>query len=123
MTPSVLSVIKCRVEAFELHPSIIGGELPVHICVDAVAGSLPSADLTGLARDEIDAYLKHRLRLAGCELPVFEEAAVEALFQATRGLLRPINRIADYALSAATLNKARTVNADHLHHAIDETRP
>ena len=42
---SVLSIIKCRVEALELHPGIIGGELPVHVCVDAVAGSLPSGDL------------------------------------------------------------------------------
>ncbi len=57
--------------------------------------------LTGLARDEVDAYVKHRLRLAGCELPVFEEAAIEALSQATRGLPRKINRIAHYALSAA----------------------
>ena len=54
--------------------------------------------LTGLSRDEVDAYVKHRLRLAGCELPVFEEPAVEALSQATRGLPRKINRIAHYAL-------------------------
>ena len=79
--------------------------------------------LTGLARDEVDAYVKHRLRLAGCELPVFEEAAIEALSQATRGLPRKINRIAHYALSAAALDKARTVNADHLHNAIEELKP
>ena len=79
--------------------------------------------LTGLARDEVHAYVTHRLRLAGCELPVFEEAAVEALFQSTRGLPRPINRLAHYALSAAALDKARTVNAEHLHHAIEELQP
>ena len=28
----------------------------------------------------LDAYLEHRLRLAGCELPLFEPPAVEALF-------------------------------------------
>ena len=79
--------------------------------------------LTGLARDEVDAYVTHRLRLAGCELPVFEEPAIEALSQATRGLPRKINRIAHYALSAAALDKARTVNADHLHNAIEELKP
>ena len=28
--------------------------------------------LTGLDRDELDAYLTHRLRLAGCEIPLFD---------------------------------------------------
>ena len=63
--------------------------------------------LTGLDRDEVDAYLKHRLRLAGCELPLFEAPAVEALFQGARGLPRQINRIAHYALSAAALDKGK----------------
>ena len=79
--------------------------------------------LTGLDREEVDAYLTHCLRLAGCELPLFEAPAVEALFQSARGLPRQINRIAHYALAAAALDKARTVNADHLQHALDELRP
>ena len=79
--------------------------------------------LTGLERDEVDAYLTHRLRLAGCELPLFEEAAVEALFQGTRGLPRQINRIAHYALSAAALDKAKTVDANHIQAALDELQP
>ena len=79
--------------------------------------------LTGLERDEVDLYLSHRLRLAGCELPLFEPPAVEALFQGTRGLPRQINRIAHYALSAAALDNARTVNAGHLQNALDELRP
>ena len=76
-----------------------------------------------LDRDELDAYLEHRLRLAGCELPLFEPPAVEALFQSSRGLPRQINRTAHYALSAAALAKARTVDAEHMQHALDELRP
>ena len=79
--------------------------------------------LTGLDRDETDAYLTHRLRLAGCELPLFEPPAVEALFQSARGLPRQINRIAHYALSAAALDGARTVDAEHLQNAIEELAP
>ena len=79
--------------------------------------------LSGLDRDEVDAYIKHRLRLSGCELPLFEEPAVEALFQSARGLPRQINRIAHYALSAAALDEARTVNAEHLQRALEELRP
>jgi len=79
--------------------------------------------LAGLDRDEVDAYVRHRLRLAGCELPLFEPPAVEALFQSARGLPRRINRIAHYALSAAALAEAKTVNAEHLQHALDELAP
>ncbi len=79
--------------------------------------------LTGLERGEVDAYVKHRLRLAGCELPLFEEAAVEALFQGTRGLPRQINRIAHYALSAAALDKAKTVDTNHIQTALEELQP
>ncbi len=60
---------------------------------------------------------------AGCELPLFEPPAAEALFQASRGLPRQVNRIAHYALSAAALDGARTVNPDHLQRALDELRP
>ena len=76
-----------------------------------------------LGREELDAYLGHRLRLAGCELPLFEPPAIEAMFQGSRGLPRQINRIAHYALSAAAVNKARTVTDDHMHQALDELRP
>ena len=76
-----------------------------------------------LDRDEIDGHLGHRLHLAGCELPLFEPPAVEALYQGSRGLPRQINRIAHYALSAAAVDKARAVNADHMHQALDELRP
>ena len=79
--------------------------------------------LRGLDREELDRYLTHRLRLAGCELPLFDPPAVEALFQAARGLLRLINRIAHYALSAAALDNARTVNAEHLDRALQDLRP
>ena len=78
--------------------------------------------LPGLHRDKLDAYLTHRLRLAGCELPLFEPPAVEALFNSARGLPRLINRIAHYALTAAALNHARTVTAEHLEHAVGELR-
>ena len=78
--------------------------------------------LNGLDRDELDDYLTHRLRLAGCELPVFEPPAIEALFHSARALPRLINRIAHYAMTAAALNNARTVNAEHLEHAIEELR-
>ena len=78
--------------------------------------------LAGLDREELDHYLAHRLRLAGCEHPLFEPPAVEALAQSARGLPRLINRIAHYALTAAAVKGARTVSAEHLEHAVAELR-
>ena len=78
--------------------------------------------LRGLDRAELDAYLAHRLRLAGCELPLFEPPAVEALAHSARGLPRLINRLAHYALTAAAAQGARTVAAEHLEHAVAELR-
>jgi len=78
--------------------------------------------LGGLSRDELPAYLTHRLQLAGCALPLFEPAAIAALFQATQGLPRKINRAAHYALSAAALAKLRQVSAEHVQAALDEVQ-
>jgi len=77
--------------------------------------------LAGLARDEMPAYLAHLLRLAGCETPLFEPAALEAIFQATNGLPRRVNLLAHYALSAAALAGARVVSPEHVHAAVPET--
>lgn len=79
--------------------------------------------LGGLSREELGDYLTHRLRLAGCELPLFEPAAVEALFQASQGLPRKIARLAHYALTAAAQQKHHTVNAEHLQLALEELGP
>jgi type II secretory pathway predicted ATPase ExeA len=68
-------------------------------------------------------HLTHRLRLAGCELPLFEPPAIEALFQATRGMPRKVNRLAHYALTSAAVDKARTVTAEHVQATREEVAP
>ncbi len=78
--------------------------------------------LAGLSREELPEYLTHRLRLAGCELPLFEPPAVEALFQATQGMPRKVNRLAHYAFTSAALAKAKTVCIEHVQTALEEIR-
>ena len=78
------------------------------------------AALTG---SETETYLQHRLQMAGAaELPYFEPNAIEALFNAARGMPRQINRIAHYALLAAFLDKAQQVSAEHVEKACAESR-
>ena len=54
---------------------------------------------------------------------LFDPPAIEALYQSARGLPRLINRIAHYALSAAAVEQARTVDAEHLARAAEDLRP
>jgi len=76
--------------------------------------------VAGLTREELPGYLAHQLKLAGSELPIFEPAAVEALFSACSGLPRKVNLLAHHALLAAALDKSRTVSAEHIQAALPE---
>ena len=76
--------------------------------------------LPPLARDEVGAYLTHLLRRVGTELPLFEPAAIEAIFQATQGLPRKVNLLAHHTLIAAALQKAKAAAADHVQAALSE---
>jgi type II secretory pathway predicted ATPase ExeA len=73
-----------------------------------------------LAGAEMADYLKHLLRLAGTELPLFEPAAVEAIFQATQGVPRRVNSVAHHTLIAATLAKTKAASVDHVQAALAE---
>jgi len=78
--------------------------------------------LSGLLREELGEYLRHLLRLAGCELDLFEPAAVEAVYQATHGMPRKVNRLTHYSLSAAAIAKAKLVTIEHVQAAMDEVK-
>ena len=79
--------------------------------------------LSGLQREELEPYLAHALGRAGCELPLFEPPACQALFQASHGLPRMVSSLAHYSLAAAALDKARTVTTEHVQGACQEMRP
>lgn len=78
------------------------------------------AHVRGMTRDEIGPYLDHRIRLAGCELPLFEPATVEAIYQASNGLPRRANLLAHHALFAAAIAKAKTITTEHVQSALQE---
>ena len=79
--------------------------------------------MAGLGRDEIAPYVQARLTIAGApaDLPLFEPAAIEALYLASNGLPRLINTIAHYALIAAHGAGVRMADADHVERAAAET--
>ncbi len=77
--------------------------------------------LSGLAREELQPYLKHRLELAGTQMDIFEPPALEAIYQATNGLPRKVNLLAHLSLNIAAMEQAQTVTAVHIQTAMEET--
>ena len=72
-----------------------------------------------LGRDEMPPYIAHRLSLAGTQLPLFEPAALEAVFQATRDW-RARSTICATTRSSPPLWGEKAVTVDHVHAALPE---
>jgi MSHA biogenesis protein MshM len=78
--------------------------------------------LKGLKRDELDRYLRHRMRIAGCSAEtLFGQKAVDDLFRVSRGTPRLVNIMAHKALLLAYGEGRRQVLAHHIHAAAEDT--
>ena len=66
--------------------------------------------LEGLSRQELDAYLAHQLKAAGFNQPLWDDTATQALYQATKGILRQVNKLAVAALKLAAERNSPLVN-------------
>lgn len=96
---------------------------PIHYALDQRVTTI--ARLQPLALDETREYVRQRLAVAGADnRPVFEDGAVESLFDATSGVPRRINNLATAALIVAVARGRRLVNAQDVHDArLDRGRP
>jgi type II secretory pathway predicted ATPase ExeA len=65
-------------------------------------------------RDATEAYIKHRLRLAGASRMLFDVDAVDALHELSHGIPRVINTLADNALFEAFLARRPFVDGEQL---------
>ncbi len=79
-------------------------------------------ELKGLKPDELDRYLRHRLRVAGFSgETLFDMAAVAKLHRVTRGTPRLVNIIANKALMLAFGEGRQHVSARHIGAAAADT--
>jgi type II secretory pathway predicted ATPase ExeA len=76
--------------------------------------------LEGLTREELDAYLAQQCKAAGVSQPLFDETARQALYQATKGIPRKVNKLAATALRLAAARKLQTVGEEVLLDATSE---
>jgi type II secretory pathway predicted ATPase ExeA len=77
-----------------------------------------------LSLQETREYVNHRLSAAGApKQPIFDDGALDALFEASGGIPRSINNVATASLIAAAARGNRTVSAQDIHDArIDRGR-
>lgn len=68
-----------------------------------------SALLRPLNESETAGYVRHRLTVAGAPECMFDEGALQAIFEHTSGIPRRINRLADLALFAGFSEEAPTI--------------
>jgi general secretion pathway protein A len=67
--------------------------------------------LESLEQDEVKAYVRHRLEVAGSRAEVFTSSAIKALHHSSGGVPRLVNVIADRALLGAWSQEQPTVSA------------
>ena len=72
----------------------------------AASFHLPEMDGAG-----VKAYITHRLQVAGAQKPIFEDPAIDAIYEATRGIPRLINQLCDLALVYAFSMESQSVPA------------
>ncbi|WP_394176871.1 ExeA family protein [Thalassotalea litorea] len=77
--------------------------------------------LMPLNSQEVDQYIKHRLKVAGSEQPLFSPSAIRLVHQYSQGVPRLINLICDRALLAAYAQEVTQVDKKLVKAAAHET--
>ncbi|MDO9172964.1 MAG: AAA family ATPase, partial [bacterium] len=70
--------------------------------------------LEPMNRREVEEYIEHRLKVAGCERKLFRREAVERIHEQSGGIPRLVNVLADRALLAAYVDGADEVRGNHV---------
>ena len=78
--------------------------------------------LRGFDRDTTEKYLEHRLKVAGVDRPLFTDSALEALYDASQGVMRRIDTLAHQALAVAATSRTQRVEPEHVLKAAEEVR-
>lgn len=79
--------------------------------------------LTPLDSAESEAYVKHRMAVAGCQRVPFSRLGLRALYQRSSGIPRLINVIADRALMAGYAREQQSIGERLVDRSADETIP
>ncbi len=77
--------------------------------------------ISGLGQDEVETYIKYRLRIAGAEsLEIFNNSAMEAIYKHSRGIPRLINILCDTALVYGFADGLKQIDGEIIESVIQE---
>jgi general secretion pathway protein A len=80
-----------------------------------------STHITPLIKEEMDLYIKYRLKIAGNENAVtFEEGVMDAMYDFSKGVPRLINIVCDFALLAAFTDGKKILDKGLIHEVIHD---
>jgi general secretion pathway protein A len=68
--------------------------------------------LDPLTEEETEAYIKHRLKVAGCRKEIFTEESLDKLYAISKGLPRVINNIAQNALFVGATEDLKKISSE-----------
>src|SRR5574344_297671 len=77
-------------------------------------------NLEGLSKDEGKYYISEKLKGAGCNQTIFEDAAVEAILNAADGTPRLINKFCNASMLIGDSHKANLIKTDIVMQAIND---
>lgn len=77
-------------------------------------------NLEGLSKEEGRTYIEEKLKGAGCNQTIFEDAAVEAILNAADGTPRLINKYCNAAMLLGDSSKANLITSDIVMQAIND---
>jgi general secretion pathway protein A len=73
-----------------------------------------------LNAEEVEAYVRHRLGIAGRSEPLFDEQALALLFEHSEGIPRRINTIAGNALIEGFGRSAEIIGPEIIESVVDD---
>jgi type II secretory pathway predicted ATPase ExeA len=124
LRPEVLSMLRLltnfKMDSRLVLSLVLSGQPPLATMLrrddqEAIARRLAYyATLRTLSDQETRAYVEHRCSIAGAARSPFDAAAVDALYEMSRGNLRAIDALALEALGIASRTKATVVCAGHI---------
>ena len=78
------------------------------------------AHLSAVKNDQMKEYIKHHLKITGLKKNIFNENAINAIYQGSGGLLRKANSLARGALVACMIDDEDEINEEHVRKASTE---
>jgi len=76
--------------------------------------------LTSLDREETEAYISHRLKIAGRTEPIFTKEALDLIYDYSKGLPRKINNVCDISLLIGFGQKENSIDKEILNYVIGD---